>query len=363
MKKSLIFCTLVIVAALSACKNKENLYILNVPPTVDVVSGADIAFKAIGGEGTIEVAPTEGQLQATTSQSWCHLTVEGNKIHVSVDENVSIESRYAKVEMKAGEATGVTTVHQFGIIVKSFSPDDIAFRNAADEADILYDANETALQASTDADWVTLDYSSLNHLVVKVAENASKEYREAEVHWNIGEVKGTFYVSQFDLADAGLLGDWTFYAVNASTGRAFSYYPLDAVLSEASNGTYTLAITKQSGNVDVDYNITGLVLQKNRLMLPLGERIGTHKPNQNTQYQVFPLFAVGTTSVLYENAVTSGYFPFDIEKDSETGVWKATGDASSFEDMVFRFEFWSDKSHQGASNSRTALKDIYMIKN
>ena len=359
-----IILSIALVAGWSCDKNETDLYKQNVKPEVSVVSGADIAFKAIGGDGYIEVEGLQGNLEATTqSSSWCHLTVDGNKIKVVVDEYTGLESRYAVVEMKSGEAEGKTIVHQFGIIVKSFSPRDIAFRNAADETDISYDANETALLATTDADWITLDYSSLNHLVIKVAENASKEYREAEVHWSIGEMKGSFYVSQFDLADAGLLGDWTFYAVNAANGRAFSYYPLDAVLSEASNGTYTLKITKQSGNVDVDYNITGLILQKNRLMLPLGERIGTHKPNQNNQYQVFPLFAAGTSPVLYENAVTSGYFPFAIEKDNETGVWQATGDTSSFGDLVFRFEFWSDKNHTGTSNSRTALKDIYMIKN
>ena len=57
-----------------------------VPPTVDVTTGADIAFKAIGGQGTIEVAPVEGSLQAVTAQSdWCHLSVSGNQIHVEVD--------------------------------------------------------------------------------------------------------------------------------------------------------------------------------------------------------------------------------------------------------------------------------------
>ena len=357
MKKSLIFCTLVIVAALSACKNKENLYILNVPPTVDVVSGADIAFKAIGGEGTIEVAPTEGQLQATTSQSWCHLTVEGNKIHVSVDENVSIESRYAKVEMKAGEATGVTTVHQFGIIVKSFSPDDIAFRNAADEADILYDANETALQASTDAEWVTLDYSSLNHLVVKVAENASKEYREAEVHWNIGEVKGTFCVSQFDLADAGLLGAWKWHGKQVGNNRDF---PMDAVLKEEKDGTYTMDLDYLTSSINIDLSITGITLSKNCIQIPLGIYAGTYT-TKSANYQAFTLMEGGSGRAVYASAITSGYFRMAIEK-AEDGTWHATALEDEYPEKYFRFEMWDNKNHEGTAKSGLILKEIYMDK-
>ena len=348
---------------LVSCGNDKDMYTINVPPTVDVVSGADIAFKAIGGEGYIEVAPVEGQLQVSTDQSsWCHLTAEGNRIHVSVDGYSGLESRYAKVMMKAGDASGVTVVHQFGIIVREFAPRDVTLNNDAQDTAIYYEANESLIEAESDADWARIIVEK-DSLRIRLAENVSREYREAHIHWHFGEMKGDFSVSQFDLAQAGLLGDWTFHAVNASNGRAFSYYPLDAVLSEAADGTYNLAVTKQSGNVVVDYSIKGLTLERNRLMLPLGGHIGTHRPNANNLYQVYPLFASGTTAVQYGNAVTSGYFPFEITKDAETGVWQAVGDTTPFGDMVFRFEFWTDKSHPGNSNSRTALKDIYMVKN
>ena len=357
-----IILSLALVAGWSCDKNENDLFKQNVKPEVTVVSGADIAFKAIGGEGDIQVEPQEETLQASTDQGWCHLSVEGNRIHVKVDGYTGLESRYAKINMTAGEASGVTIVHQYGIIVRNFDSSDISLNNDAQETAVFYDANGSVIEAESDVEWaqVIVEPDSLR---IRLSQNESFEYREAHIHWHFGQMKGDITVSQFDLGQAGLLGDWTFYAVNAATGRAFSYYPLDAVLSEASDGTYTLAVTKQSGNVEVDYNITGLTLQKNWLMLPLGKRIGTHKPNQNNLYQVFPLFAEGTSAVLYNNAVTTGYFPFEIVKDSETGVWRATGDPSSFGDLVFRFEFWSDKNHTGASNSRTALKDLYMVKN
>ena len=126
---------------LVSCGNDKDMYTINVPPTVDVVSGADIAFKAIGGEGYIEVAPVDGQLQVSTDQSsWCHLTAEGNRIHVSVDGYSGLESRYAKVMMKAGDASGVTVVHQFGIIVREFAPRDVTLNNDAQDAAAAFSA-------------------------------------------------------------------------------------------------------------------------------------------------------------------------------------------------------------------------------
>ena len=78
-----IILSLALAAGWSCGKTDEDLYKLNVKPEVTVVSGADIAFKAIGGNGYIEVEGLEGALEATTqSSSWCHLTVEGNKIKV-----------------------------------------------------------------------------------------------------------------------------------------------------------------------------------------------------------------------------------------------------------------------------------------
>lgn len=365
MKRLLNISLIALFAAgmLVSCEDNKDMYAIHVPPTVDVVSGADIAFKAIGGEGYIEVAPVEGQLQVSTDQSsWCHLSVEGGKIHVKVDGYSGLESRYAKVVMTAGEATGVTVVQQFGIIVREFAPQDVTLNNDAQDATVYYEANESLIEAESDADWARIIVEK-DSLRIRLSENLSREYREAHIHWHFGEMKGDFIVAQFDLAQAGLLGGWTFNAVNATSGNPFSYYPLDADLSEAEDGTYTLAITKESGNVVVDYLITGLIMERNCLMLPLGGHVGTHKPNAKNLYQVFPLFASSTTAVQYDNAVTTGYFPFVITKDAETGEWRATGDTSSFEDMTFRFEFWSDETHPGTSNSRTALKDIYMVKN
>ena len=353
-----IILSLALVAGWSCGKTDEDLYKLNVKPEVTVISGADIAFKAIGGNGYIEVEGLEGALEATTqSSSWCHLTVEGNKIKVVVDEYTGLESRYALVNMKSGEAEGKTIVHQFGIIVKSFSPHDIAFKNAAGQVELPYDANESVVQATTDADWVVLDNSDPTRLTIKVAENPSKEYREAEIHWYIGEMKGSFFVSQFDLADAGLLGEWDWHGKQTGNNRDF---PMDAVLIEEEDGTYTLDIDYATSSVTIDLSITGVTLAKNNLLIPLGAYVGTYA-TRSANYKAFTMVEEGNARTTFAHAITEGVFRLSLAKQ-ENGSWRATAIEEDYPEKNFRFEMWTSESHTGTSSSGLILKEIYMDK-
>jgi hypothetical protein len=353
-----IILSLALAAGWSCGKTDEDLYKLNVKPEVTVVSGADIAFKAIGGNGYIEVEGLEGALEATTqSSSWCHLTVEGNKIKVEVDEYTGLESRYAVVDMKSGEAEGKTIVHQFGIIVKSFSPHDIAFKNAAGQIELPYDANESVVQATTDADWVVLDNSDPTRLTIKVADNPSKEYREAEVHWFIGEMKGSFFVSQFDLADAGLLGEWDWHGKQTGNNRDF---PMSAVLIEEEDGTYTLDIDYATSAVTIDISIPGVTLAKNNLQIPLGAYVGTYD-TKNASYKAFTMVEEGNARTTYAHAITEGVFRLSLAMQ-ENGSWRATAIEEDYPEKNFRFEMWTSESHTGTSSSGLILKEIYMEK-
>lgn len=353
-----IILSFALVAGWSCDKSDEDLFKMNVKPEVTVVSGADIAFKAIGGNGYIEVDGLQGTLEATTqSASWCHLTVEGNRIKVEVDEYTGLESRYAVVQMKSGEAEGKTIVHQFGIIVKSFSPRDLAFKNTAGQMEIPYDANETIVQATTDANWVVLDNSDPTCLIVKVAENPSKEYREAEVHWFIGEMKGTFFVSQFDLADAGLLGEWQWHGKQTGNNRDF---PMTANLYEAADGTYNLDLDYTTSSVTIDITIPGIILAKNNLLIPLGIPVGTYT-TRTANFYAFTLVEEGNSRTTYAHAITEGVFRLSLAKQ-DNGSWRATALEDEYPERNFRFEMWTTETHEGTSGSGLILKEIYMDK-
>lgn len=353
-------------AALVSCK-ENNPFELIVPPTIDVTSGADIAFMAIGGSGAIEVAPVEGQLSVTTAQSdWCHLSVSGNRIEVSVDPYDGLESRYAVLDMKAGNASGQTIVHQFGVIIKEYAWKDITVKNPAQDLTFAYDADETPVVPTCDADWVSFTVTP-DKLVAHVKENASKDYREALVHWALGSISGEFIIGQFDLADAGLLGEWTWHGYH--NGR--TDYPMTSILTEKADGTFHLKMDyssrTSSSAIDIKLEIDGLYLEKNRLMLPLGSYAGTYtlenlRTGVTTVYYAFPLFATGTGRLAFEDATTNGALPLVISRDGETGAWQAVADPDAFPGQTFRFEMWENRNHEDISRSGLILSNISMVK-
>ena len=364
MKKILsIFALVAAAAALVSCK-EDNGFELNVPPTIDVTSGANIAFKAIGGSGSIEIAPSEGQLQATTAQSdWCHLTVSGNRIDVSVDAYDGLESRYAIVDMKAGNATGQTIVQQFGVIVKAFSWKDFTVKNEKQTVEFSYDANESVVQATSDADWLSFD-ATPETFSIHIAQNPTTDYREALVHWTIGEVQGDITVGQFDLTAAGLLGSWTWHGSQAPNNRDF---PMSATLAETGDGVYSLALSASSSSYALELSIQDITLSKNNLMLPLGQYVGTYTLTRTgVVYDTYTLLAPGTARIKYDDAVSEGLIPLSLVKD-ESGQWKAVCDMSSYPDTQFRFEMWNqpgedDDPHEGNSASGLSLSNIYLVK-
>lgn len=358
-----LFALVAAMAALDSC-HEDNGFELNVPPTIDVTSGANIAFKAIGGTGTIEVAPSEGQLQATTAQSdWCHLTVSGNQIAVSVDEYDGLESRYAIVDMKAGNATGQTIVQQFGVIVKAFEWKDFTVKNEKQTVEFAYDANGSTVHATSTADWLTFE-STPEKLLIHIAQNPTTDYREAPVHWTIGEVQGDITVGQFDLTAAGLLGSWTWHGAQAPNNRDF---PLKATLEETGDGVYSLALTASSTSYALELNIQDIVLAKNNLMIPLGQYVGTYTLTRTgVVYDTFTLLAPGTARIKYTDAVSEGLVTLSLVKD-ESGQWKAVCDMSAYPDTQFRFEMWNhtdeeEDRHDGNSAFGLSLSNIYMVK-
>lgn len=361
MKRYLISLAILALAA-TAC-DPQTPFELNVPPTIDVTSGANIAFKAIGGEGSIEVAPVEGSLQVSTDQSdWCHLSVSGNKIDVKVDEYFGLESRYAVVQMSAGNATGKTIVHQYGVIVKEFAWKDFTVKNGSQTVEFPYDANGTTVRVSSDADWLTFD-TTPEKLTVHVAANPTTDYREADVQWALGTMTGTIRVGQFDLAAAGLLGEWDWHGIQGTNNRDF---PMQAVLEETGEDRYALSLSYTTSTVEIALRIENVILATNKLMLPLGGYVGTYTMKRTgVVYHAYPIVAEGNNRLNYYEAVTSGSVPFVLQKD-EAGQWKAVSDMSAYPSMRFRFEMWApasgDEEHSGVSSSGLILYDMYMAK-
>lgn len=352
MKTHLFFTVILLSAflvdAISCQKNID----VTPPQSIHIISGADIVFKAIGGKGDITIEDNGGILTATTQQcDWCHLSVNGNTIHVIVDDHFGEEGRDAVIKMKAGESMGETIIHQLGVIVRSVELVDQNIDNKDQDIVLPYDANETVIVATTDADWLTVSVNWQN-LTLHAMENVSKEYREAHVNWNIGQMKGSFTVSQFDPLEAGLTGAWTWNLTNVANNRLMT---MNANLSEK-NGAFTLELTNgTSGSWSIPVVING-----KSILIPLGEDIGSYNDGI-TIYRTFPLIAAGTTAITYADGISTGCVSLIMSRDASTGKWTATQDAEEYPEMNLRFEMFTTSAPAGTSGYRLAMKNIRMV--
>lgn len=345
--------TLIAVLSLAIACKRDNLYSEVVPELIHVVSGADLAFKACGGEGDIVIQEDDAALVVTTDQSsWCHITVEGNKIHVVADEHNGLESRYAVLNMVSGERTGKTIVHQFGIIVKSFNPEDITLTNGAKEYVYEYNANDSMLHAESDAEWINVEVSP-TALTINVDENTEVEQsREGHISWNIGQMKGVITIFQFDPAAAGMLGDWTIKFYQNKTAKI----TVTGTLSVNEDGTYSLNVADTK---------TGLTLSietpfhKMNLGLPLGVKWGTYATKSAT-YSLFGLMSPSNSNLLYASAVNTGYFDLAMAKNA-SNVWVGTGTTDATTGL-FHLEGWADDNHEGNSAVSLWYSSIVMTK-
>lgn len=346
--KRLILISMAMTAMLLAACQPQAVEEAPQAATLKVVSG-DLVFQPAGGTGTVTVE-AEGTVTAESALPWCSASVSGKTITVTAQPYDGLESRYTPINIHCGDESIYIVAHQYGVILRSFAPEDIHLKNAAFETSFPYDAN-TRIKAESDADWLSFTFGD-DALGIRVAENVQKEYREARVNWSIGDFHDSFVVSQFDAAEAGLLGTWDWHGYGGT--RLTTDYAFTATLEETDKG-YNLHLVRTG----IDLNIP-VVLDGKTVKIPLGApSVGTYVNGTKTYY-TYPLFAAGTNAVQYDAAVTEGYYPLVLEKDAETGKWKATGDPTFQEGLNFRFEFWLDETHTGASAQRLVQARCFM---
>lgn len=352
--KRLAYCLSAVLAACTLLSCRQDDPEPEKTSGIEILNG-EITFQPDGGKDVIHVKAS-GAISAQADKPWCSVSVEGSdQVRVEVPAYKGIETRYAYVEIRCGEETVGVTIHQFGVIVRSFNASDIFMKNTAAEYSFSYDAN-ASMTATTEAGWIHLKVDG-NTLNVSVDRNEGKQARTGTIHWEIGAMTDSFDITQFDPAESGLLGNWTWNSARVSDNSAFQ---LAASLDESGDGAYELTLVSDKMNFTfTDVRLDGTVLQ-----IPLGKEIGTYTANGTNTYRAFCIMAPGNSPTTYNNvnAVTSGFYTFDLNYDELADKWTATGRASDYPNKNFRFEYWTTSAHEGNSRSRTALKNIVLEK-
>ena len=82
------------------------------------VASSNVTFTSVGGSGEIIVKTPN--VKATSSESWCQISMSGSKVSVTVEPNLSLEERTAVVYMTTdGMADYQIPVSQSGVKMKA----------------------------------------------------------------------------------------------------------------------------------------------------------------------------------------------------------------------------------------------------
>lgn len=154
----------VLLLGVQSCKDDDP------EPMVSItILKSDVLFKAAGGTGTVEFA-CEATPSAVSDKDWCHPSVSGKTVTVTVDPNIEYDARMATVTLSTGAVKQDVYVQQDGIVI--IFPFKNRSYTVAAEGQTLEFAGTTTDEATftTDADWLTVTPSEQG-FTVTVAQN------------------------------------------------------------------------------------------------------------------------------------------------------------------------------------------------
>ena len=154
-------------------------------PSIEIVSKDDV-FPSEGGTGTI-VVNTRETVTAASDRTWLTVSVSGRSIYLTATENETLESRYASVSIKAGNAASEITVQQFGITSELMWESSYDFPYGGDELSLGFsESGVIRVTVPEGKDWISVDVED-KVLTITTSPNAYKASREGKVRFSAGE--------------------------------------------------------------------------------------------------------------------------------------------------------------------------------
>lgn len=193
MKKIVYLIATALVLMAVSCK-KEQTPLYQEPEKLTLVS-YELEYFPEASEGKVVVNTTDA-LTATSNRDWCVASVAGNTVNIRVTDNASKQNRYARLALKAGDASLDVTVIQYGEVLAGLGTlSDITSPVEGNVITIPVKLN-VSVTFDTDADWIHPELEE-NQIVVKVDPNPNPETRLATVNYQAGSSVGSFDVTQY----------------------------------------------------------------------------------------------------------------------------------------------------------------------
>lgn len=243
MKKIVYLIATALVLMTVSCK-KEQTPLYQEPEKLTLVS-YELEYFPEASEGKVVVNTTDA-LTATSNRDWCVASVAGNTVSIRVTDNTSKQNRYARLALKAGDASLDVTVIQYGEVLAGLGTlTDITSPVEGNVITIPVKLN-VSVTFDTDADWIHPELEE-NQIVVKVDPNPNPETRLATVSYTAGSAEGSFDVTQYPelkknadwvITEGELTFKYPEFSTTASmNGSAEDLYVLCLVPKDAVEGT------------------------------------------------------------------------------------------------------------------------------
>lgn len=195
--------------AFTGCDDDGGLDVVDNELVIQEATQTDLP--AAGGSGTITVV-TDQALEAIAADSWLTVSVSGEIINISADENPNLAGRSTYVTIKAGIKSTIIAVTQYGVSVTKDASDLKFGADVADSLTIKFKSNIPVTFESSTA-WIS--YSAQGDSVkVFVSENSTGLPRKGYLRYALGSVTDSIAVTQASIND--YIGTWKIYGYNAS---------------------------------------------------------------------------------------------------------------------------------------------------
>ncbi|MGN1216323.1 MAG: BACON domain-containing protein [Candidatus Cryptobacteroides sp.] len=166
------------------------------------VQKSDVIFDALGGSGTITVADLGGaKLTAFSASEWCTVSVSGNTVSVTADQNVSLDGRSSRITLYSGDSKTYVIAQQTGM---EYSFLDAMFLAEMEGGQFdIAGISTFPVEASTEYDWIKYVETDGGYKLT-VSPNDSGNSRVGTFVLRCGDVETTYTVRQkFDRVFSG----------------------------------------------------------------------------------------------------------------------------------------------------------------
>jgi hypothetical protein len=231
MKKIYILSTSLLLLILAGCESKEYH---EFEDTLVKIESADVVFSAVGGTGEIVVAGAEA-FTVASDQDWCTSNNSGRKVLLTVEPNLSMSGRTAKITIRAGEKLSYVMIMQLAAGFKIETTDIHVAPKVGEEMRVPYETDVQLAIGQVVDNWLTASIED-QEIVLRVAvSNPSlEEARTTTVTVAIQNQGETIYTQKLNvtqdknyLAYEDFLGNYAMsYSISYSNPTATRVIPV-----------------------------------------------------------------------------------------------------------------------------------------